>query len=795
MYAPAIRSRRSRPAALAAICLLLLGAGPLPAATPTASRAAAAIGFDEVPGVREFSGRMIVRPLQRDALRDAGFDERAVADRRATAKRAIGLFPVLRYVPQTDEYLIAVPAGRTEQEVAASLSGTGAIQYAEPDWLLAPLDAAVQLPGSLSATAQPGAGEWSPEPLGCPDDPMFPQQWHHQADRMDSCTGWAIHTGKPRVTVAVCDTGIRTTHEDLLLHRLEGYNAVDRLWESQGGQIGPKYPHGTKVTACAAANTNNGVGVAGMGWNLSHRMIRVSNLSTGNAYASDIQHGARTAAEAGDAVINVSYAGVSISSNKTTANYCKSLGSLLLWGAGNESSNLSFSDRDADDLIVVGATNSAEALAYFSNWGTFVDLVAPGQGILTADSGSDSDYAIVEGTSFACPLAAGMCAVLWSLRPTLSPGDVERILKLGADDLGAPGIDDIFGYGRVNVPGTLRTAGTDVPVADISAPSNTGLSPLKVKFLDQSTGVPTSWLWDFGDGTTSTLQRPAHSYASSGAYTVSLTVANELGVDTTVRTDYVLVDVIPPVASFSGTPVQGLSPMIVDFADESTGGIPDTWDWDFGDGGTSTAPQPSHTYTASGIYDVTLTVANAYGSDTFTRTAYVAVDFIPPVADFSGTPTSGVSPYVVNFTDESTAGAPGTWSWYFGDGGVSAAQNPSHTYTVDGTYTVTLTVSNPWGSDMKTRIGYVQVALGKPILANFVGTPTTGTAPLTVDFTDLTIGYPVTWSWLFGDGGSSTLQNPTYTYTTPGLYNVILEVTDGLGDDDNIELEDYILVQ
>ncbi|MCP3979095.1 MAG: PKD domain-containing protein [bacterium] len=696
----------------------------------------------------------------------------------------------MRHVPSTGESIIRIPAGKTAEQVADSLMATGLFQYAEPDWILYPA-------GPPELQTRPAS---RPEPVSmpvqgvpnCPNDPLYSTQWHHQPNIMDSCNGWSATTGSSSISVAVCDTGIRTTHEEFQLHRLEGYNAVDMLWESEGGNITPAHRHGTRTTGAVAANGNNGLGGSGVGWNLSHRMVRVSNASDGGAQLSDITHGARTAAENGDRVVNVSYHGVTLNANKTTASYIKSLGGLYIWIAGNTSANLG-GDRDSDDLIVVGGTDPNDDLVWSSAYGNFVDLVAPGTGIVTSDSSSDSAYVTVEGTSYAGPLAAGVCAMIWSQRPNLSPNDVERILKASAEDIGSPGVDEFFGYGRVNLAQALLSSWDEAPVADFASPATTGRSPLPVTFTDLSTGVPTSWDWDFGDGGTSTLQNPTHIYQASGTYTVSLTVGNAYGSDTVTKTDFVLVDVIPPVADFAASVTAGLAPLDVDFTDQSTGGVPSSWLWDFGDGATSTLQNPSHTYTASGFHAVSLTVTNPYGSDTLTRTGYVTVDFIPPVASFSGTPVSAASPFVTTFTDESTGGVATAWSWSFGDGYGSTTQNPTHTYTVPGTYSVRLTASNAYGSDILWRTDYIEVGPGPPILADFVGAPTTGAAPLQVDFTDQSVGHIISWEWDFGDDVQSTLQHPSHIFTIPDEeYDIALTVTNADGTDSNLELRGYI---
>jgi hypothetical protein len=171
---------------------------------------------------------------------------------------------------------------------------------------------------------------------------------------------------------------------------------------------------------------------------------------------SDLTHAARTAVEAGDKVASVSYSGVDSSSSiKTTATYIKSIGGLLIWSAGNDGRKLTINDRDADNLIVVGATNSKDEKPDFSAWGRFVDLMAPGVNIYSTDSSGDSAYDSVSGTSFSAPLVAGLVALMWSQEPSLTPNEIEDLLKAGCDDLGSAGVDDLYGYGRIDVHQTL----------------------------------------------------------------------------------------------------------------------------------------------------------------------------------------------------------------------------------------------------------------------------------------------------------------------------------------------------
>ena len=181
-----------------------------------------------------------------------------------------------------------------------------------------------------------------------------------------------------------------------------------------------------------------------------------------------------------------------------------------------------------------------------------------------------------------------------------------------------------------------------------------------------------------------------------------------------------------PVANFSGTPTSGAAPLAVSFTDSSTN-TPTSWSWNFGDSNTSTAHNPSHTYTSTGTYTVALTATNSYGQNTNTKNNYIGVGN-PPVANFSGTPTSGAAPLAVTFTDSST-NSPTAWSWTFGDSAISTVQNPSHSYTGGGTYTVALTATNAYGQNTNTKTNYITVTGGSAPVANFSGTPPAARRP------------------------------------------------------------------
>ncbi|MFH2053398.1 MAG: PKD domain-containing protein, partial [bacterium] len=326
------------------------------------------------------------------------------------------------------------------------------------------------------------------------------------------------------------------------------------------------------------------------------------------------------------------------------------------------------------------------------------------------------------------------------------------------------------------------------PVADFSADPVSGCSPLTVAFTDLSSGDITGWAWDFGDAGTDTVQNPSHEYAAPGIYDVSLTVTGPGGSDAKAVTGMITV-AGPPTAAFSASDTTGTAPLTVDFTDLSTGD-PTSWAWDFGGDGSSTAQNPSHTFSSAGAYAVQLIAGNDCGADT--TSLEITVDApAGPVAAFSGTPVSGCAPLTVAFTDESTGAVTG-WNWDFGDAATDTVQNPSHTYTAPGSFDIRLIVFGPGGIDTLTAAAYVTV--DTLVAADFSADVTDGPNPLMVTFTDLSSGGPTSWAWDFGDGATDTLQNPSHTFTAEGTYTVTLTATGPCGSDTMIKT-DFLIVR
>ncbi|MBL0341053.1 MAG: PKD domain-containing protein [Bacteroidetes bacterium] len=289
--------------------------------------------------------------------------------------------------------------------------------------------------------------------------------------------------------------------------------------------------------------------------------------------------------------------------------------------------------------------------------------------------------------------------------------------------------------------------------------------PYTVNFNNGTLNVA-SYLWDFGDGTTSTLQNPVHTFANPGTYTISLLLISINGCQTSLSTTITVGHLNPITVSddmvCQGDAINfGLSPL-----NAFTSAL-----WNFGDGNTSAVMQPTHTYTTSGTFNVSVTLTDTSGCvNSFN---YGPIEVSNPIPLFAvNQPTSGCIPFLVQFSNNSTGAT--TYNWDFGDGNTSTGNNPANTYTVAGTYSVTLTASAP-GCTRSTTLSNLITA--NQALANFSFTPSSGCLPLTVTFTDLSTN-AVSWSWDFGDGNTSSLQNPVHIYSSAPTASIALAIVD-----------------
>lgn len=321
-------------------------------------------------------------------------------------------------------------------------------------------------------------------------------------------------------------------------------------------------------------------------------------------------------------------------------------------------------------------------------------------------------------------------------------------------------------------------------VSDFAIDNAEGCSPHTVNFTNSAYGLNSNvvnYSWDFGDTNSSTDSNPTHTYTDLGYHTVGLIVENEVGcTDELVMDSIIFVDKIEP---FFIPQVTDCSSQSVDFVNASTSYDNNlTYFWDFGDGNTSTASNPSHSYASSGDFLVCLTATNATGCS---EQICDNLNFQPLVADFEADNTyksCPLPPLISNFTDLSTNAT--SWYWDFGDNANSGLQNPSHSYSQTGYYTVCLTITNDIGcSDTACKTDYIIVDGPS---GTFTADVTSGCADLEVQFiVESENAFKYTYD--FGDGfvvdslATGDSDTITYTYTNGGTFSPLVLVEDVSG--------------
>ena len=331
------------------------------------------------------------------------------------------------------------------------------------------------------------------------------------------------------------------------------------------------------------------------------------------------------------------------------------------------------------------------------------------------------------------------------------------------------------------------------PVAVIDASVTTGTPGLEVEFSALSStdhGSIVSYEWDLGDGDTSTLDEFSHVYVAEGVYTVVLTVTDDQGLTDTETVDITVTPGNqPPTVAPAADVTSGLAPLTVNFtsnAADSDGTIASV-EWDFGDGNTSTDADPTHVYAAVGTYAATVTATDDLGAVTSDSINITVNANQAPTAVAQADATSGKTPLTVNFDGSTSSDVDGTvvsHEWDFGDGNTASGATAQNTFTIEGSYTVTLTVTDDLGATDSTTLA-ISVADNVAPLADVQATPTSGHAPLEVFFggnaSSDSDGTIVSYSWDFGDGDSSADVAPAHTYATAGVYTAELTVTDDDG--------------
>jgi gliding motility-associated-like protein len=381
------------------------------------------------------------------------------------------------------------------------------------------------------------------------------------------------------------------------------------------------------------------------------------------------------------------------------------------------------------------------------------------------------DSVVLTGNFQGSPLSTTMSGLDWSAPITFNGADNQTITATAY--YSAQQQQEICGSTQVELV-------INSPIADFNF--NGACNGTTIQFNDAS--IPfgattvTDWNWDFGDGNASILQNPTHVYSTVGTYDVTLQITDLEGCASTLTQTLDLIE--SPVSDFNF--VVGCDGATVEFTDITVpvgANIITDWNWDFGDGNTSSVQNPIHVFSVSGTYDVTLQITDSEGcSTTLTQTLNLLAS---PAADFNfAVECNGTT---IAFTDATVpvgASVITDWNWNFGDGNTSNVQNPIHAYSVFGTYDVTLQVTDSEGC---SRTLTQTLNLTQSPVADFnFAVECDGT---TIDFTDATAPFGTSiltdWSWDFGDGNTSIAQNPTHVFSASGTYDVTLQVSDSDG--------------
>ncbi|HEQ98875.1 MAG TPA: hypothetical protein ENO22_05995 [candidate division Zixibacteria bacterium] len=416
-----------------------------------------------------------------------------------------------------------------------------------------------------------------------PNDNLYGNQWHHfdpQDNDIDSPEAWEVESGDSAVIVAIVDTGVLWDHPDLggsapytegniwvNWDEINGTDGVDDdgngyiddyrgwdwvsvtgVWSGEDGSNPDNDPtdfngHGTHCAGISAAMTNNGMGVAGVagGFYPSQRGVKIMALRAGWS-AAHPDYGYETgyvrmdfcaqafyyAVDNGADVISCSWGSSNSGGIGEVLDYAVQNGVAICKAAGNADDTYADFLCSQTEVISVASTTSSDTKSSFSSYGTWVDISAPGSSIYSTYSNHGSPtYASLSGTSMATPMVAGVCALIKSRNTDLTRVEIEGILFNTADDIDAlnPAYAGLLGAGRINSNGAV----TQLLFSTLSASPRMGEPPLTVDFEGYSPFEVDFWKYYFGDGDSSDLQNPVHTYMEPGAYTVTQEISTANG--------------------------------------------------------------------------------------------------------------------------------------------------------------------------------------------------------------------------------------------------------------------------
>ncbi|MDD1729779.1 MAG: S8 family serine peptidase [Methanospirillum sp.] len=469
--------------------------------------------------------------------------------------------------------IVRPPDNRSAEEAIAEYANNSEVLYAEADTIIA------LSPDENRESVSDSSGSSTIASV-TPNDPGFSLLWglHNTGQTpfsgtadadIDAPEAWDTTVGSASVVVALVDTGVDYTHEDLAANiwtntgEIAG-NGIDddkngyiddiRGWDFANTDNNPMddHGHGTHCAGIISAVGNNKTGVAGVNWNATIMPLKFLD-SSGSGYTSDAISAILYANKMGAKIISNSWGGTEYSRALKEAIDASS--AVVVCAAGNDATNIDSvplypASYPGSNIISVAATDYKDKLASFSNYGiTSVDLAAPG--VKIRSTYPNNKYAYLSGTSMATPHVAGVAALVYAKNSSQSNAAVKAEILNGVDTMSSLKGKVLTG-GRLNAAKAVALAGDsggsstdgDTTIGNLTtsftAAPRSGNAPLPVQFQDSSSGT-TAWRWNFGDGSSSSLKNPRHTYQNRGTYTVTLKSSKGTKSGTMTRSGFIVV--------------------------------------------------------------------------------------------------------------------------------------------------------------------------------------------------------------------------------------------------------------
>lgn len=639
--------------------------------------------------------------------------------------------------------------------------------------------------------------------------------------QINAANAWNIFNGNSNITVAIIDNAVMWTHADLVQNtytnslEIAGNNVDDDNngyiddrngwdvadWDNNTIPTQVGMNHGTHCAGIAAGRTDNGIGIASIGWNIKMIPVKCQTDNGSTTMVSNGYEGIIYAAKAKARIISCSWGGSGFSSTEQAiVNYAWNKGCIVFASAGNANSSAQNYPGAYSNVFCVAAVNSSDVKSSYSNYGSWVDIAAPGDNINSTVpyTGATASYIQLSGTSMATPMVAGLAGLMLSKSPNMTRANVLNCLSSTAVNIYSLSgnasyvTNNQLGAGRIEAYAAMLCASTFSalpPVANFTAFPRVTCPSAPVQFNDSSLYIPTAWSWTFQSGTpaTSTASNPIVTWSNPGTYSVAMSCSNSFGGSAvTTKTAYITVS----------------GPIALPFAEgfEGTSFLPANWTarnidndnifWqqrsNLGGFGTSTMCSMFDNYTFNAaderdeMRSPKFTFANVSSARLRFDVAYARYD-----ATYSDTlevrlstncGTSWTSIYTKGGTQLSTAGdntsqfIPSTTQWRRDSIDISALT------AGQGNVMFSFVNRGHWGQAI--YLDNINLAFPSPSLQ--VNHPTSVCVNAPVQFTNTSLGTNnFAWSLPGANPSSSTGTNPAVTYSLPGTYTVLLQASNG----------------